>query len=294
MLSASQEPMETEFGKILLQIIKNPTIPTNKDALFHPRPATSNRNPVATRLQRSQLSSVEYAKVREKWLEIIKEKNAYPGSKGLSYDAFIAMVCELFGCEDEKDEQMPINRTAVVNLVNTGNPYTKAKSPTSLQEDNLKFLCCFTEIYVFEELKEIGDRVLAAFRGLKQNHAPTKLNLSLKQKPEDNYSKNGSVKHLDVSIEQNKVEERDEPKTFTEREKNLRSLIVKVLQDKGAEYFVEAGISGEELLMLTFSDNPQVHKETFVKLPNLLGISHDEFWHLFIGDDLPRLDNVGF
>jgi hypothetical protein len=55
---------------------------------------------------------------------------------GLSYDIFIEMVQELFGCNEPNSPEMPINRTAVVHLVGTANPKptrTKIFYPTSLK-----------------------------------------------------------------------------------------------------------------------------------------------------------------
>ena len=60
MLSEDQPTTNTEFGDILIKIIKNPCIPESKDLLIHEKPASDYR------LQKSKLSDKEYS------LEFIK------------------------------------------------------------------------------------------------------------------------------------------------------------------------------------------------------------------------------
>ncbi|MBE9231568.1 hypothetical protein IQ231_07685 [Cuspidothrix issatschenkoi LEGE 03284] len=131
MLSEDQPTTNTEFGDILIEIIKNPCIPESKDLLIHEKPASGYR------LQKSKLSDKEYSLVRDKWLKRIRDKNPYGHENiGLSYDIFIEMVQELFGCNEPNSPEMPINRTAVVHLVGMANPKptrTKIFYPTSLK-----------------------------------------------------------------------------------------------------------------------------------------------------------------
>jgi hypothetical protein len=273
-LSSSQ--METEFSKIISQIRKNPFIPEKKEDLYHPFPAVSNRNPKLDRLRSSLLSKQDYDAVRERWMKIIKEENKYPRVRGLSYDSFILMVCELYGCENVQDDRIPINRTAVVNLTNTGNPYTKTKPAITLQEDNLQFMCCFTQDYTFEYLKALGERTLAEYKILTE--------------PQQNIPFVSTIvpKSEDKEKEQQEIQE-----VFEETEKTLESILTKAIKEKGLKYFIDNGVRAEELAYLAWGDKPQLSLHTFAKLPRLLNIPPEELSKIILGEGEDDL-NVGF
>jgi hypothetical protein len=80
----ADQPRETEFGELLVKIIKKPYIPVSKELLTHPCPSDKPGQP--KRLRQSKLSPHAYAEVREKSNKIIAERNLYPDSHGLSYD----------------------------------------------------------------------------------------------------------------------------------------------------------------------------------------------------------------
>ena len=266
MLSEDQPTTNTEFGDILSKIIKNPCIPESKDLLIHEKPASGYR------LQKSKLSDKEYSLVRDKWLKRIRDKNPYGHETiGLSYDLFIEMVQELFGCNEPNSPEMPINRTAVVHLVGTANPKpTRTGKPAAtVQEPNLKFMSCFTDKYTYEQLKEIGDKVVAEYH--RQRHggtAPVKLS-------------------LDFSTPEKETLYLDSDEEFTnqpEESNNLRSLIHQTLTRKGTDILIGSGLDAMELLSLLIDKNPKISINTIRCLPILLGISSEEFIKLLYED----------
>lgn len=286
MLSASSDqPRETKFGELLVKIIKKPYIPANKDSLIHPNPTLSKPGQ-PNRLQKSRLSNSDFAEVRAKWNEIIVERNRYPDSHGLSYDLFMKMIRDLYGCGDVRDPEMPITREAVNHLVHTANPWIKSKSAATLQEFNLMFISCFTQDYTFEYLKEVGDQVIAEYnerRRQMQAIKPVKLN-------------------LDFSAINTEEELKEEEELFlghkgkitndAHKANNLRTLLFNKLQEKGSYYFISSGLPLDEILAMLADENPKFSKETFICLPQLLEISLEDFMRL-LTKDKSDLD-VGF
>ncbi len=265
---SSDSNRETEFGELLIKIIKNPVIPVLREHLFHPSP-TPNKPGQKQRLQTSRLPQEVYAKVREEWTKTSKERNLYPDSHGLSYDMFMKMLRDLYGCQDVRDPEMPITREAVNHLVHTGNPWTKSKSAVTVQDYNLQFICCFTQTYTFDELKEVGERVLKEYYRIKHSATkpgtsePIRLNLDFTPpkapNPETIY-----------------LSHRGELTNDEKKANNLRSLLWNTLIERGKDYFLRSGISAEELLSVITEENPYVRMTTFQSLALLLDLSLDE------------------
>lgn len=278
MLSADSNK-ETEFGELLIKIIKKPVIPITKDLLCHPSP-TPNKPGQSHRLQKPDLSEYAYAEVREKWSKIIAERNLYPDSHGLSYDLFMKMVRDLYGCDDVRDPKMPITREAVNHLVHTGNPWIKSKPAATVQDYNLQFVCCFTQKYTFAELKAVGERVIEDYH--KKRHKGTKavepiklsLDFSLPEKEDLYISHAGRLSNSE------------------EDANNLRALIQNTLTEKGTDYFLKSGIPAEELLGAIYDHNPKISYDTLMVLPDLLGLSLEAFC-LLLSKDKSNL-NIGF
>lgn len=279
---SSDSNRETEFGELLIKIIKNPVIPAVKDQLFHPSPS-ANKPGQKHRLKTSQLSQENYTRVLEEWNKTIKERNLYPDSHGLSYDLFVKMLRDLYGCDDVRDPEMPITREAVNHLVHTGNPWMKSKPAVTLQDYNLQFICCFTQEHTFEELKQIGEKVLEDYRKLKYSHtkensSPIRLNFDFKPptpSPDTIY-----LSHTgDLTNDESKAN-------------NLRSLLWNTLIEQGKDYFLRSGISAEELLVIITEENPYIRPTTIKSLVLLLDVSLEEVLDL-LTKDASNLD-VGF
>ncbi|MDM3853419.1 MAG: hypothetical protein PT120_00435 [Aphanizomenon gracile PMC649.10] len=282
----TDQPKETEFGELLVKIIKKPYIPVSKEVLVHPSP-TPNKPGQPHRLRQSKLSNHAYAEVREKWTKIITERNLYPDSHGLSYDMFMKMLRDLYGCDDVRDPEMPITREAVNHLVHTANPWIKSKAAATVQDYNLKFISCFTQEYTFEELKAIGEKVVAEYHQLKRTTKviePIKLSLdvSLPEKyiPTEDLYLNHKGKITDDKDSAN----------------NLRSLIWNTLIEEGRDYFLCAGISAEEILILIAEKDPAIRSSirasSMRSLSLLLELSLEEVFNL-LTKDTDNL-NVGF
>ncbi|MBE9231569.1 hypothetical protein IQ231_07690 [Cuspidothrix issatschenkoi LEGE 03284] len=278
----TDQPRETEFGALLMKIIKKPIIPTTKELLFHPSPSP-NKPGQPHRLQRSCLSDDAYNEVRREWNKIIHERNLYPDSHGLSYDLFIKMVQDLYGCDDVRDPKMPLTREAVNHLVHTGNPWIKTKPAATVQDYHLHFITCFTESHTFAELKAVGEKVLAEYHKMRPTTKavePVKLS-------------------LDFSLQQNNISEKDlymshKGKITDDKESanSLRSLIWNTLIEKGRDYFLCAGISAEEILTLIEEKDPVIRSSTMKSLSLLLDLSLEEVFNL-LTKDTDNL-NVGF
>lgn len=278
MLSASSDqPKETEFGELLIKIIKKPSIPVTKELLSHPSPSP-NKPGQPHRLQKTDLSEYAYAEVREKWSKIIAERNLYPDSHGLSYDLFMKMVRDLYGCDDVRDPKMPITREAVNHLVHTGNPWIRSKAAATVQDYNLQFICCFTQEYTFEQLKSVGEKVLLEYHNLRRTTKvePVRLNLdfSLPQRnqPSDTQDTSVYLNHTGKLT------------SNPDDANNLRGLIDNAIRKNGVDYFLRSGISAEELLRIAYQDNPRFGIETLTSLPSLLDVSLEEFIILLTKD----------
>ena len=278
----TDQPKETEFGELLVKIIKKPYIPVSKEVLVHPSP-TPNKPGQPHRLRQSKLSNHAYAEAREKWTKIIAERNLYPDSHGLSYDLFMKMLRDLYGCDDVRDPEMPITREAVNHQVHTGNPWIKSKAAATVQDYNLQFICCFTQEHSFAELKALGENVVAEYHNLRHT---TKIVEPVKPS-------------LDFSLPQNNISEEDlymshKGKITDDKESanSLRSLIWNTLIEKGRDYFLCAGISAEEILTLIAEKDPPIRSSTMRSLSSLLGLSLEEVLNL-LTKDTDNL-NVGF
>ncbi|KHG39306.1 MULTISPECIES: hypothetical protein [Aphanizomenon] len=279
----TDQPKETEFGELLVKIIKKPYIPLTKELLSHPSP-TPNRPGQPHRLRQSKLSTHAYAEVRDKWSKIIAERNLYNDSHGLSYDLFMKMTRDLFGCEDVRDPEMPITREAVNHLVHTGNPWKKSKAAATVQDYNLQFLCCFTQEYTFDHLKLVGEKVLVEYHNSKRKTKvePVKLTLDFSLPNDHNEDKEESLYLNHNGKITNNPEEAN----------NLRGLIDNAIRKNGVDYFLRSGISAEELLRIAYQDSPKFGIETLTNLPDLLNLSLEEFVLLLAKDkDNP---NAGF
>ena len=291
MLSASDRQEKTRFGELLIRIMKKPHIPENKDLLFHPSP-TLNKSGQPRRLQKSKLSVSEYAEVRQKWVEIIADRNKYPDSHGLSYDMFLKMIRDLYGCDDIRSPEMPITREAVDHLIHTANPKTKTKPAATVQEFNLKFMSCFSQDHTFEELKAVGEEVVAAYVDYKQQlrnktraiqaGEPIKLTFDLVPPKVDQEDK------VDAAFFSHK----GKLTGSVQRANNLRTLLFDKLQEKGSSYFVNSETPLDEILAILADESPKLSPKTFVCLPELLEISLETFVKLLTKDkdDL----NLGF
>lgn len=282
----TDQPKETEFGEILIKIIKNPSIPNNKDDLFHPSP-TANRPGQPNRLQKSKLTVQAYAEAKAEWDEIISERNKFHDSHGLSYDLFMKMIRDLYGCEDIRDPEMPITREAVNHLVHTGNPWIKSKAAATLQEYNLQFICCFTQEHTFEQLKVIGDKVVDDYQKLRQqkiiDETSQQIRLSLSLKDSQGSNDDETVVYLN---HKGKLTDN------ISEANNLITLIFNKLREKGSNYFVNSGIPLDEILAILADEKPKFSAETFTCFPILLDISLEEFLRLLTKDN-DNL-NVGF
>ncbi|MDD1413146.1 hypothetical protein MEN41_00315 [Dolichospermum sp. ST_con] len=270
----TDQPRETEFGELLVKIIKKPYIPVSKEVLVHPSP-TPNKPGQPHRLRQSKLSNHAYAEAREKWTKIIAERNLYPDSHGLSYDMFMKMLRDLYGCDDVRDPEMPITREAVNHLVHTGNPGIKSKAAATVQDYNLQFICCFTQEHSFAELKAVGEKVLAEYHNQKRTAKavePVKLSLDF------------SLHQNNIPREDLYMSHKDKITDDKESANNLRSLIYNKIQEKGSHYFLRSNIPLEEIFTLIADENPKFSKETLVYLPELLDISLEEFILLLTKD----------
>lgn len=265
---SSDSNRETEFGELLIKIIKNPVIPVLREHLFHPNP-TPNKPGQKQRLQSSRLPQEVYAKVREEWAKTIKERNLYPDSHGLSYDMFMKMLRDLYGCQDVRDPEMPITREAVNHLVHTGNPWIKSKAAVTVQDYNLQFICCFTQTYTFDELKEVGERVLKEYYRIK--HSATKPSISEPIRLNLDFTPPKAPSPETIYLSHRGELTNDEKKA-----NNLRSLLWNTLIERGKDYFLRSGISAEELLSVITEENPYVRMTTFQSLALLLDLSLDE------------------
>ena len=276
---SSDSNRETEFGELLIKIIKKPSIPISKDLLFHPNPSP-NKPGQSPRLQKSCLSDELFNQVREQWTKTIHERNLYHDSHGLSYDLFMKMIQDLYGCSDVRDPRMPITREAVNHLVHTGNPWMKSKPAVTLQDYNLQFICCFTQEYTFEQLKQIGEKVLDDYRKLKYSAAkaddPVKLSLDFSLPAKESLY----IRH-DGKLTNN-----------SENANNLKGLIHNTLIERGTAYFLSFGVPAEELLAAIYDANPKLSLDTLIVLPEALGLSLEAFCQLLSKDkdDL----NLGF
>lgn len=282
MLSAAeQQPRETEFGELLIKIIKKPYIPTTKELLLHPSP-TPNKAGQPNRLKKSKLTNHAYSETREKWNKIIAERNLYPDSHGLSYDLFMKMLRDLYGCDDVRDPEMPITREAVNHLVHTGNPWIKSKAAATVQDYNLQFLSCFTQEYTFQELKAVGEKVLEEYQEYKRaDKRPVKLRFNLPDA-------------VPIDREENDLYISHEGKITHESEgaNNLRALVFNKMIEKGTRYFMSSNLPLEEVVSIMVDKNPSFSRETLMYLPDLLEISLAEFVEL-LAKDKEELD-VGF
>ncbi len=282
MLSADSNK-ETEFGKLLLKIIKKPIIPVSKELLCHPSPPP-NKPGQPHRFKKTPLTNEAYTEVREKWNEIIQERNKFTDSHGLSYDYFMLMVQDLYGCDDVRSPQMPLTRESVDHLVHTGNPWRKTKPALSIQEYHLSFICCFTESpeETFKELKAAGQRTLEEYQKIKHETTKIKEPARLSFDFPTNNKKSDSL-YLTHSG------------NFTKdasRANNLRGLVWNAAHQNGKEYFLRAGISAEELLSLILESNPSLRMSSLQSLVLLLDIPPERLVEM-LADDTSDLD-VGF
>jgi hypothetical protein len=283
MLSASSDqPRETEFGELLVKIIKKPYIPVSKELLYHPNP-TPNKPGQPHRLRQSRLSAHDFTEVSNKWNKIIAERNLYHDSHGLSYDMFMKMLRDLYGCEDVRDPEMPITREAVNHLVHTGNPWIRSKAAATVQDYNLQFICCFTQEYTFEQLKAVGEKVLVEYHNLRRTTKVEPVKLS-----------------LDFSLHQNNTPKEDlymshKGKITDDRSNanNLRTLIYNKILEKGSQFFLKSNIPLDEIFTFIADENPKFSKTTFIILPSLLDISQEEFVDL-LSRDTDSFNDAGF
>jgi hypothetical protein len=139
-----------------------------------------------------------------------------------------------------------INRSLIDRLIHTGNPYRESHAKT-LRTDNLKTISYFTNKYSYEELKAIALKVL----GQKQN---------------------------ELTIENNNE------LTMEDEEETLKEVLFNYLNKNGYKHLSNSGINPSDILFLLFEKNPKVEIKTLLLLPDVLGLTKEEFLELLEKD----------
>lgn len=270
MLSREDNGTDTEFGKILISIIKNPDIPENKNNLFHPEPSKDSR------LQMSKLTQEEYYKIRKEWQIRILKSNTTGLCKGLSYNDFIDMIKDLFGTTNPKE--IPINKEATHRLVKTANPSVKAFAVT-LHESNLKFISCFTKDYSFEYLLRLGNKTIQEYRDSENRAKGLLPEIGTEVSDANNSDNYIQIRKQDIMFDSD-----GEITPIEEESNNLRTLLHRKLTYYGTALLDHSDVSAKDILSILFDDKPDCGMSTIRCLPDLLGIKREELLRLLILD----------
>ncbi|UKO98299.1 hypothetical protein [Nostoc sp. UHCC 0870] len=134
----STNPADTEFGRLLWEIVRRPKLPQC------PLPG-------------SKISPQNNTALVCQWQTVITNKNEKGNRKGLSLEDFVRLVNAFYGYS-EGDDDCILNKSALHRLIQTGNPRIEGFAK-SINTDVLKIVSEFSEL-TYEKLEMIGLQVL--------------------------------------------------------------------------------------------------------------------------------------
>jgi hypothetical protein len=265
---------ETEFAKVLWEIVHQPLLPEKKP-------------------DKSALLDSEYEKVRQRWSELVDSFRSNPGlgsgssryrrigrRSGLSLDDFVRMLEEVFGYDI-------LNRGSIHRLIHTANPLI-VHHAKSIQSEVLEVISVFSN-RTYEELFDIGIATIKKYQEYNDKGQSDKsLTETADTAPTDN-SSTEMPKAEKSQLYKSELKLDNLGQLTEDRPNNLRTAVHRHLSENGSRGISKYGIPGDAILELLYEKHPNLPYSLLPKIQRFLNISTDEFM-IVLQEDIESLN----